>query len=205
MLLGRAQQALEASDLVPEYFTPSGRAPHRAWLVAEAGLEAEAKAAIERVVNEESALLQEDEAPTGLLVSLLQAALIVNDQPTVKLAAGKLGSLAHLSAIPGTLVCPGRLLGGAALLLGRPDEARERYRQALELSERIRNRPEVALTRLELAELLLDHYPDDPSTGSGQGRDETLEHLDLAITELRDMKMQPALERALSRREILKA
>ena len=62
---------------------------------------------------------------------------------------------------------------------------------------KIRHRPEIALTRLELAELLLDHYPDD--------RAEALEHLDLAITELRDMKMQPALERALSRREIQKA
>ena len=57
--------------------------------------------------------------------------------------------------------------------------------------------PRLALTRLELAELLLDHYPHD--------RAEALEHLDFAIGELRDMKMQPAPERALSRREILEA
>jgi hypothetical protein len=30
-------------------------------------------------------------------------------------------------------------------------------------------------------------------------------HLDLAIAELRDMKMQPALERALRHKEVLKA
>ena len=71
------------------------------------------------------------------------------------------------------------------------------YDKALELMGKIRFRPEVALAHLELAELLLDHYPEE--------RAEALEHLDFAITELRDMKMQPALERALSRREILKA
>ena len=213
VLLGRAQEALEAWDSLPELLTATGRASVRARLVAEVGLKAEAKAAIEQAVNEESTLLQGDEAPTGLLVTLLAAALIVNDRPTVKLAAGKLSALDHLSAIPGALVCPARLLGGAAALQNQQDEARELYRQALKLSEGMRNRPEVALTRLELAELLLDHYPDDPSTepalsspkGSGQVRAEALEHLDLAITELRDMKMQPALERALSRREILRA
>ena len=61
----------------------------------------------------------------------------------------------------------------------------------------IRHRPQVALTRIDLAELLLDHYPDELA--------EALEHLDFAITELRDMKMQPGLERALSRRDTLKA
>ncbi len=50
---------------------------------------------------------------------------------------------------------------------------------------------------LGLAELLLEHYPDE--------RAEALDHLDTAIAELRDMKMQPALERALSHRAILKA
>ena len=93
--------------------------------------------------------------------------------------------------------CPARHLGGAAALLSKPDEARDYYRQALEVSEKIRNRPEIALMHLGLAELLLDHYPDE--------RAEAMEHLDLAISELRDMKMQPSLERALSRRKILSA
>jgi hypothetical protein len=73
---------------------------------------------------------------------------------------------------------------------GRYDEAVERCGQA-------RFRPELALSRLGLAELLLDHYPDE--------RDAAIEHLDFAIAELRDMKMQPALERALGRRGLLKA
>ncbi len=55
----------------------------------------------------------------------------------------------------------------------------------------------AALTRFQLAELLLEHYPDE--------RPEAMEHLDFAIGEFRDMKMQPSLERALRHRELLKA
>jgi hypothetical protein len=67
----------------------------------------------------------------------------------------------------------------------------------LKAASKMRFRPEVALTRLQLAELLLEHYPKE--------RVEALEHLDFAIAEFRDMKMQPSLERALRHKEILKA
>jgi DNA-binding NarL/FixJ family response regulator len=56
---------------------------------------------------------------------------------------------------------------------------------------KVRFRPELALTRVSLAELLL-HEGDDAA------RLDALEHLDIAIPELRDMNMQPALERALA-------
>jgi hypothetical protein len=55
----------------------------------------------------------------------------------------------------------------------------------------------VALTRLQLAELLLEHYANE--------KKEAVEHLDFAIPEFRDMKMQPSLERALRHKQILKA
>ena len=55
-------------------------------------------------------------------------------------------------------------------------------------------RTEIALTRLQLAELLLEHYPDEKA--------DALEHLDFAINEFREMRMRPSLERALRRREI---
>ncbi len=57
--------------------------------------------------------------------------------------------------------------------------------------------PWLALSRLQLAELLLEHYPSE--------RKEALEHLDFAIKEFREMKMQPSLERALRHKDILKA
>ena len=66
-----------------------------------------------------------------------------------------------------------------------------------EASSKMGVRPEIALTRLELAELLLGHYPDEHA--------EAMEHLDFAIAEFQDMKMQPSLERALRHREILNA
>jgi len=91
----------------------------------------------------------------------------------------------------------GRLLGNASSLLGKPYEARDYYAQALEVCVKTRFRPEIALTRLELAELLLEHYPDERGTA--------IEHLDFAIAEFREMKMQPSLERALRHRGLLKA
>lgn len=51
----------------------------------------------------------------------------------------------------------------------------------------MRFRPEVALTPLQLAELLLEHYPKEQA--------EPLEHLNFAIPEFRDMKMEPSLSR----------
>ena len=53
------------------------------------------------------------------------------------------------------------------------------------------------MTRLALAELLLDHYPEE--------RAEAQAHLDFAVEELRAMKMQPALERALRHKGLLHA
>jgi len=51
--------------------------------------------------------------------------------------------------------------------------------------------PLLALARL------LEHYPDE--------RAEALDHLNLAISELREMKMHHPLERALRHRGLLKA
>jgi hypothetical protein len=48
-----------------------------------------------------------------------------------------------------------------------------------------------------MVELLPEHNPHE--------RTEALEHLDFAIGELRDMKIQPSLERALRHREMLMA
>jgi hypothetical protein len=90
-----------------------------------------------------------------------------------------------------------RHLGRAARLAGQLPEARSSYEMALAHCNQIHHRPELALTRLDLAELLLEHYPGE--------REAAIEHLDFAIAELQDMKMQPALERALRHRGLLKA
>ncbi len=84
----------------------------------------------------------------------------------------------------------------AAALLGEAERAQALYRRAIESATRTRHRPELALTHLQYAELLLE----EPGE-----HDEALEHLDFVIAEFRDMKMQPALERALRHKEVLKA
>lgn len=61
----------------------------------------------------------------------------------------------------------------------------------------MRFRPEIALTHLGLAELLLGHHP-------GR-RAEAIEQLDFAIGEFRAMKMAPRLERALGRKGMVGA
>ncbi|MCH8973509.1 MAG: AAA family ATPase [Chloroflexi bacterium] len=125
----------------------------------------------------------------GFAMRQLEAALVIEDREAAQELAGELEGFADVPlVIGGVLSSAARLLGGAAVLLGNPAEARAYYAQALEACAKIRFRPEIALTRLELAELLLDHYPDE--------RAEAIEHLDFAIAEFREMKMRPSLEKS---------
>jgi len=83
---------------------------------------------------------------------------------------------------PSRVTCIPQQLGAAAALLGRYEEARKHYGRAVEVCTNMRFRPGLALTRLGLAELLLDHYPAE--------KKDAIEHLDFAIKEFREMKMQ---------------
>jgi tetratricopeptide (TPR) repeat protein len=130
---------------------------------------------------------------------LLELALAVDDRPvTERFYRALKGSDGERSlAGPNAWICRPRLLGDAAVRLGHQSEARAHYEEAWQFCESIRHRPELALSRLGLAEVLLEHYPDE--------RAAAIKHLDFAIAEFRDMKMQPALERALGHRGLLKA
>jgi len=139
----------------------------------------------------------EDEAPAGPDILSLEAAVLVRHLETAELLLRRFaGRVVDTTGLYNP-TCVARHMGAAAALLGRSDEARAHYQEALEVATQMRFRPEVALTRLQLAELLLEHYPEE--------RAEALEHLDFAIAEFRDMKMQPSLERALKHKDILKA
>ena len=136
------------------------------------------------------------DVPMNFLTQLLQVAVLTEDKEVAATLSRELRDASHL--INGFCVtCVARHLGAASALLGRPDEARNYYAQALEVCKKVRFRPEIALIRLQLAELLLDQYSDE--------RAEAIEHLDFAIGEFQGMKMQPSLERALRHRELLKA
>jgi len=139
-----------------------------------------------------------DETGTLADITYLKIAIELGHKPAAELLLRRLSKI-ELCCTAGIywLETPTRHLGTASAFLGRPDEARKYYQKALELAAKIRFRPEIALTRLQLAELLLEHYPDEKT--------EALEHLDFAIKEFREMKMQPSLERALRHKKILKA
>jgi hypothetical protein len=66
-------------------------------------------------------------------------------------------------------------------VLGEPESARTYHLQSLDLCQRARFRPGIALTHLQLAELLLEHYPDEMA--------DAIEHLDFSNAEFREMKM----------------
>jgi tetratricopeptide (TPR) repeat protein len=165
---------------------------------AHLGLKEEVSETLDKsVVNRPGIGTVEDETDTDIDTLYLEASVLVSHRQ----AAGLL-----LKRLSGTGLCtPGffyptcitRHLGGAAALLERYDEARKYYHEAIKVCTEMKFRPELALTRLQLAELLLEHYPDE--------KKEALEHLDFAIKEFREMKMQPSLERALRQKKILKA
>ena len=151
---------------------------------AHLGPSDEAESGLRRLMTEDPRRKDENTA-TFALVLLLEIAVLVEDRDLCSLLVEHLATVAFLSTAYVAQTCPARHLGAATALLGEPDKARAYYQQALEAAGKIRFRPEIALTRLQLAELLLEQYPDE--------RPEALEHLEFAIKELRDMKMQPAL------------
>jgi hypothetical protein len=77
------------------------------------------------------------------------------------------GAIAMRTATPGASIA--RLLGAASALLGEPEQARAYYEQALQVAGKLRFRPEIALSRLQLAELLLDDGEGGGSVGARHG------------------------------------
>jgi tetratricopeptide (TPR) repeat protein len=139
----------------------------------------------------------EDETTVSQDIISLEAAVLAGHRPAAELLLRRLAGSSSITSGMWLTKCTGRHLGAAAAFLGRPNEARKYYQEAIRACTEMKFRPELALTRLQLAELLLEHYPKE--------RAEALEHLDFAIKEFQDMKMQPSLERALRHKEILKA
>jgi tetratricopeptide (TPR) repeat protein len=137
----------------------------------------------------------EDEMWAATDIILLTAAVLVGHKQMAEILLGRFAGSGIRITGATSLSCTDRHLGGAAALLGRYDEARKYYDEALKVATEMRFRPEIATTRLQLAELLLEHYPKE--------KKEALEHLDFAIKEFREMKMQPWLERALRHKEIM--
>jgi tetratricopeptide (TPR) repeat protein len=168
------------------------------YCLAHLGRYAEVAEMLERLVVARPGIgSAEDETTVSQDIISLEAAVLAGHRPAAELLLRRLAGSSSITSGMWLTKCTGRHLGAAAAFLGRPNEARKYYQEAIRACTEMKFRPELALTRLQLAELLLEHYPKE--------RAEALEHLDFAIKEFQDMKMQPSLERALRHKEILKA
>jgi tetratricopeptide (TPR) repeat protein len=168
------------------------------YCLAHLGRHAEVAEMLERrVVARPGIGSNKDETSPDFDIAALQAAVLAGHRQAAELLLRRLGSSSIRTGGLWLTTCVGRHLGGAATLVGKYDEARKYYQEAIKVCTERKFRPELALTHLQLAELLLEHYPTE--------KKEALEHLDFAIKEFQDMKMQPSLERALRHKEILKA
>jgi tetratricopeptide (TPR) repeat protein len=167
-------------------------------VLAHLGRKEETSEILEReVIRRPGIGTAEDETVADFDVLYLEAALLIGHRQVAELLLNRFRGSGYCTTGSCIPTCTIRHLGGAAALLGRYDEARQHYQEAIKVCTEMPFRPELALTRLQLAELLLEHYPDEKA--------EALEHLDFAINEFREMKMQPSLERALRHKEIMGA
>jgi serine/threonine protein kinase/tetratricopeptide (TPR) repeat protein len=169
-----------------------------AYCLAQLGRYDEVAEMLERMVVMRRGIGSTEDKTTAYVgIVLLEVAVIAGHHQAVELILRRLVGRKFATNGQYLSTCTSRHLGAAAALLGKPDEAHKHYREAIRVCTEMRFRPELALTRLQLAELLLENYP--------KKRAEALEHLDFAIKEFQDMKMQPSLERALRHKDILKA
>jgi tetratricopeptide (TPR) repeat protein len=197
--LGNAGQSLESRLRVArEHSQNIVSSQSILFYLTHLGRYAEVAEMLERLVVARPGIASgEDETMVCLNITALEAAVAAGHRQAAELLLARLAGTRRLTSGLWITTCAGRHMGAAAAFLGRNEEARKHYQKAIKDCTEIKFRPELALTRLQLAELLLEHYPKE--------RAEAVEHLDFAIKEFQDMKMQPSLERALRHKEILKA
>jgi tetratricopeptide (TPR) repeat protein len=203
LYLGRGEEALaEVTPVTLGRAGPqnaSGRsdaalAPEAALCFAHLGRRVEAQRALEAHRSTVPRNTFQETLSTNSLTWLLEAAVLVGSKPAARDFAERLsGAPAQISIAIGTAAsgtCPARHLGAAAALLGDYEQALRCYGQALEAAGKIQFRPEIALTHLQIARLLLE-------PGDSVEADDAKQRLQFAIAELREMQMAPALQSAL--------
>jgi hypothetical protein len=116
------------------------------------------------------------------LILRLELAIAWQDKLAAAAFAEQLAPVAHLAMVAGGLPSIARLIGAAALVRGDVANRRVYFELSVQRCQQIRFRPELALSRLALAEVLLDHFPREKS--------QALEHLRAAAAEFELLRMQ---------------
>jgi class 3 adenylate cyclase len=156
--------------------------------LAIVGKHDESRGELRRIISEQH-IGQDDWAADISLISLLDAAVFTGDVESAGLLYRRLAG-AEDWYVRGAYSTLARPLGLAAVLIGEPAAARSHFEKAIEIAGRVANRPDEARSRVSLARLLFEHYPED--------RAEAGEHLSIATREAQALKMKPLLDECLA-------
>lgn len=213
LYLGRAEEALanlpEAERLAGvKVFSSTLRFGWSGLCLTHTGRFAEAQTQLTEYLRQMNITAEEDEIPAPILATLLEIAVLVGDKEAAAVLSKRLAGVVAIHATDRTVANVARDLGKAAVLTGDWKGARANYEKALTWATKISHRPEVALTRFGIAEMLLaeaERAKGDTEQTAGVLRSQAQAHLDFAIGEFRSMKMKPALEQALRHKGLLTA
>jgi hypothetical protein len=121
--------------------------------LARLGRLEQARARAAPVLEREHAGRPDDPRDTNWLAVLLQSATVLEEGKAARALAEPLLSIANLSMAEWIPTTVARQLAAVALLAGETRMARSYYALALEAAEKIGFRPELAIIRVQLAEL----------------------------------------------------
>jgi hypothetical protein len=203
---GRGEEVLDAAfdTAASPTLTPGNHAftAAAACLAAEAGDEVRAWAALDRLHAGGIAAIPPSSAWLATLAIAMEAAHLLGDEKTAVEVAARLapyGGLPVMGSI--AVVCLGschRALGLAARVLGDLDGAASELSAAVVHSERLGNRPMAAMSRADLAGVLLDR--DAPGD-----RDLAVDHLREAVAVGERSGMTPRVDGWRARLDELEA
>jgi hypothetical protein len=132
-------------------------------MYADHGMIEEARSVFTSLVPDGFAAVSRDAVWPASLTFLAEACLALADTEQAAVLYDELTAFRGLNLMAGMTFCFGpadRLLGGLAALLGRPDDAEEHFRVALDLAERSKSPLWTAEVQYDWAAVLVGRQPE---------------------------------------------
>ncbi len=207
-LQGRVDELLPVMEQMVERFPaiPAWRTVYAASL-AQLGRVEEAKVEFERLASNEFEDIPHDAQYRGALALLAEVCVAVGDSLRAEFLYGELLEASDRVLVVGRAAMAAgpfaRHLGLLAGTLGREEEAEEHFRRAIEITERIGDRPMGAWTRIDYASVLLgviQAAADRETDVSDADRERAIQLLGEAIEIARQVRAAGLVERGLGLR-----